>query len=239
MLKTAIYATPTKDTFIKLNHFEGNIFECINEGISFILSAIDWNIKIAGNAKRNEEPEIPQKAIREMIVNAFAHGCYYANTSFEIEVFSDKVMIYSPGFFPAGFKPEDFAENSAEPIMLNPKIVNILFKSSVIESFGTGFERTFAACKAAGVKYEYENTKTGFRFVFYRARGQKNVHIMSKSEKAVYNLLKECDYLTNAELAKAIGKTEKTVYRANKALKENGYIVRKYDDNNAFWEIIK
>ena len=27
LLKTAVYATPTKDTFIKLNHFEGNIFE--------------------------------------------------------------------------------------------------------------------------------------------------------------------------------------------------------------------
>ncbi len=122
--------------------------------------------------------------------------------SFAIEVFSDKVMIYSPDLFPAGFKLENFTENSAEPIMLNPKIVNVLFKCSVIESFGTGFERTFASCKAAGVKYEYENTKAGFRFIFYRVHGHKNVHEMSKREKAVYDLLKECDYLTTAELAK-------------------------------------
>ncbi|MBO4228838.1 MAG: hypothetical protein J5938_00610, partial [Clostridia bacterium] len=40
-----------------------------------------------------------------------------------IEVFSDKVVIYSPGSFPIGFTPEDFAFNAAEPIMLNPKIV--------------------------------------------------------------------------------------------------------------------
>ena len=135
-------------------------------------------------------------------------------------------MIYSPGIFPVGFKPEDFAENSAEPIMLNPKIVNVLFKCSVIESFGTGYERTFSSCKSAGVKYEYENTKTGFRFIFYRAHGHENVHEMSKSEKAVYDLLCECDGLTIAELAKRIEKTDKTVYRAIKALKENGYIVR-------------
>lgn len=239
LLKTAIYATPTKDTFIKLNHFEGNIFACIEEGISFVLSAIDWNIVLDGSAKRKEDPEIPQKAIREMIVNAFAHGCYYSNTSFAIEVFSDKVMIYSPGLFPLGYKPEDFAENAAEPIMLNPKIVNVLFKASVIESFGTGYERTFAACNAAGVKYEYENTKNGFRFIFYRVHGHKNVHVMSKSEKAVYDLLRECDYLTNAAIAKKIGKTEKTVYRAIKALKENGYIVREGNDNNGYWKIIK
>lgn len=239
LMKTAIYATPTKENFIKLNHFEGNIFECINEGIALILSAIDWNIVIDGNAKRKEEPEIPQKAIREMVVNAFAHGCYFSNTSFTIEVFSDKVMIYSPGLFPVGFKPEDFAENSAEPIMLNPKIVNVLFKCSVIESFGTGYERTFASCKSAGVKYEYENTKTGFRFIFYRAHGHENVHEMSKSEKAVYDLLCECDCLTIAELAKRIGKTDRTVYRAIKALKENGYIVREGTDTSGYRKILK
>ena len=239
LLKTAIYATPTKDTFIKLNHFEGNVFECIEEGISFVLSAIEWNITISGDAKRKEEPEIPQIAIREMIVNAFAHGHYDANTAFSIEVFSDKVVIYSPGLFPSGYIPEDFAENSAEPIMLNPKIVNVLFKSSVIESFGSGYERTFSACKHANVKYEYENTKTGFRFIFYRVHGQKNVHEMSKSERAVYDELKRCDYLTISELALIIGKSEKTVYRAIRALKTNGYIKREGNDKDGYWVILK
>ena len=62
---------------------------------------------------------------------------------------------------------------------------------------------------------------------------------MSKSEKAVYDLLKECDYLTIAELAKKIGKTEKTVYRAIKSLKENGYIVREGTDTSGYWKILK
>lgn len=239
LLKTAVYATETKDTFIRLNHFEGNIFECIDEGISFIMSAINWNVAINGNPKRNEEPEIPQTAIREMVVNAFAHGCYYTNTTFAIEVFRDKVMIYSPGTFPIGFIPEDFANNAAEPIMLNPKIVNILFKAAVIESFGSGYERTFAACQSAGVEYEYENTKTGFKFVFHRPLGHQNVQEMTKSEKAVYEYLKECDYLTIAQLAIKIGKSEKTAYRAIKGLKEKGYIEREGNDANGYWRILK
>lgn len=144
-----------------------------------------------------------------MVVNAFAHGCYYANTAFAIEVFRDKVVIYSPGNFPVGFVPEDFANNAAEPIMLNPKIVGVLFKASVIESFGTGYERTFSACENAGVEYEYENTKTRFKFIFHRPLGHKNVQEMTKSEKAVYEQLKKCDYLTIARLAAEIGKSEK------------------------------
>jgi len=239
LLKTAVYATETKDTFIKLNHFEGNIFECIEEGISFIMSAINWNVAISGNSKRNEEPEIPQTAIREMVVNAFAHGCYYTNTTFAIEVFRDKVIIYSPGNFPIGFTPEDFASNSAEPIMLNPKIVNVLFKASVIESFGSGYERTFEACKNANVEYEYENTKTGFKFIFHRPLGHQNDREMTKSEMAVYEHLKECDYLTIAQLAIKIGKSEKTVYRAIKGLKENGYVKREGNDVNGYWRLLR
>ena len=239
LLKTAVYATPTKDTFIKLNHFEGNVFECIDEGISFVLSAIDWNISISGEAKRSEEPEIPQRAIREMIVNAFAHGCYCSNTAFAIEIFSDKVVIYSPGRFPAGFTPEDFAYKAAEPIMLNPKIVNVLFKASVIESFGSGFERTFSACREAKTDYDYEDARNGFKFIFYRLHGQKNVHDMSKTEHALYSMLRENDRVTIKQLAAAISKSEKTVYRAIKGLKEKGYIVRQGNDANGYWKILK
>ena len=239
LLKTAVYVGTTKDTFIKLNHFEGNIYECIDEGISFVMSAIDWRVTISGSAKRKEEPEIPQAAIREMIVNAFAHGCYFSNTTFSIEIFSDRVVIYSPGSFPIGLTPEDFAFNAAEPIMLNPKIVNILFKSSVIESFGSGFERTFKVCSEADVKYEYENTMTGFRFVFLRSHGHKNVHDMSKTEKAVYDLLKDNNFLIIKEIASVLSKTEKTVSRAIKGLKEKEYIVREGTDNSGSWKILK
>ncbi|MCM1287545.1 MAG: hypothetical protein NC240_04480 [Clostridium sp.] len=43
------------------------------------------------------------------------------------------------------------------------------------------------------------NMKTGFRFVFYRPLGHQNVQEMTKSEKPVYEHLKECDYLTIAK----------------------------------------
>ena len=80
---------------------------------------------------------------------------------------------------------------------------------------------------------------TGFKFIFYRSGKRRTVYRMNKSETAVYDLLRECDYMTNAELAAKMGKTEKTAYRAIKALKENGYIARKGSDNNGCWKILK
>lgn len=80
---------------------------------------------------------------------------------------------------------------------------------------------------------------TGFKFVFYRPLGHQNVQEMTKSEKAVYEHLKECDYLTVAQLAIKIGKSEKTVYRAIKGLKENGYVEREGNDANGYWKILR
>ena len=56
--------------------------------------------------------------------------------------------------------------------MLNPKIINVLFKTCEIESFGYGFDNAFKECNNNNVKYEYENTKSGFKFTFYRPLGQ-------------------------------------------------------------------
>ncbi|MBO4228839.1 MAG: MarR family transcriptional regulator [Clostridia bacterium] len=94
-------------------------------------------------------------------------------------------------------------------------------------------------CAEANVKYAYENTMTGFRFVFERRQGQENVHDMSMTEKTVYDLLKGKDYLTIKEMALITFKSEKTISRAIKGLKEKGFIVREGTDNDGYWTILK
>ena len=235
MLKLATFATETKATFIKLDHYSGNVFECIDEGIEYITKGIDYSVAFHGNSSREEKPEIPLRAIREIVVNAFAHGSYDSNTAFEIDIFKDRVSIYSPGRFPRGYKPEDFASQAEKPIMLNPKITETLFRTGRIESFGSGFERTFEACEEASVEYSYRNTKSGFEFIFKRPLGHKNVQEMSKTEMRVYEEICNNNYATAKQLAEAIGKSEKTVYRAIKRLKELQKIERKGDDYNGSW----
>lgn len=239
LLKLATYATETKDTFLKLDHYQGNIYECIEKALTYILESIEWKIVLDGSSQRKENPEIPQRALREIVINAFCHAKYAANTSFEISIFKDRVAIYSPGFFPNGFTPEDFAVGHEEPIMLNPKIINVLFKTCEIESFGYGFENTFKICKENNVEYEYENTKSGFRFIFYRPLGQKYVQEMSETERKVYELIKKDNYARASEIAEKLDVSDKTVYRAFKKLKDLEMITRIGDDFSGYWEIKK
>ena len=37
-------------------------------------------------------------------------------------MFKDRATIYSLGYFPRGYTPEDFASGTQKPVMLNPRI---------------------------------------------------------------------------------------------------------------------
>ena len=238
MLKLATFATETKETFLKLDHFGGNIYECIDKAISYILESIEWKITLDGSIERKEEPEIPQKALREIVINAFCHAKYDSNTSFEVCVYKDRVTIYSPGYFPNGYTPDDFAFKHEEPIMLNPKIINVLFKTCEIESFGYGFENTFKICMNNKIKYEYENTKSGFKFIFYRPLALNYFNDLSQTDKDVYDIIKKDNYISAKEIASKIKKSDKTVYRSIKNLKDLKYIERVGDNISGYWNIL-
>lgn len=74
--------------------------------------------------------------------------------------------------------------------------------------------------------------------MFERPLGHINVHDMSKTEATVLEELKKNNYATAKQIAAVIGKSEKTVYRAFKRLKELQKITRNGDDYNGSWTLI-
>ena len=62
---------------------------------------------------------------------------------------------------------------------------------------------------------------------------------LSKTEKAVYQLLKLQPNLTREELSTEISKTVKTVQRALDGLKEKGVIARVGNTRTGYWEILQ
>ncbi len=57
LIKLAIFATDKRLIFFDNKHFEGNIFECINESLKYITSNIHYNAQIV-EFERVEKPEI-------------------------------------------------------------------------------------------------------------------------------------------------------------------------------------
>jgi ATP-dependent DNA helicase RecG len=242
LTKMALFATNEKLTFLDQNQFNGNIITCIKEGLLFISKHMRWKAEMTGGPRR-DVPEVPMDAVREIVVNAYAHAKYFNTlSSHEINVFPNRIYIFSPGKLPADVVPEEYAKVDLPSELKNPTIAEVLFLCGWIERYGTGFRRAFSICDDMGIKYQYHDTKQGFVFEFMRealysddfANGVANA-----TELAVLELLKQDGTLTLDEMANRVGKSARTVERAITSLKTRGYLQRLGSKTKGTWIVIK
>ncbi len=236
-LKMAVYRSREKINFIDLKSVRGNIYNLVNEGINYIYEHINWKVDI-GARKRVEIPEIPEKAIREIVVNSFAHAKYGDTFLNEINIYPDAIEIINPGSFPENLTPNDFIDKRISSLKRNPLILDALFRSKDVEKSGTGFSRMDKLCKKYNVKWKYEKNEYGFKFVFIRNNGNdKNLNFSSNLDEKVYQLIKDKNSITIAQISAFVGISTRTVQRILKDLINQGKIVR-VGTKNGYWKTL-
>lgn len=125
--------------------------------------------------QRREVPEIPREAVREAIANALCHRDYATGTSVQVNVYMDFIEIVNPGLFPEGDSPERHLEGSGGDFkQRNPNIAQVLFRSGMIEQYGTGIPRIKRACDIAGVAFSYRQDVNATVIRFERTGSQVN-----------------------------------------------------------------
>jgi predicted HTH transcriptional regulator len=247
LVKFARYATDERITFIDNRHYQGNIFECIEEAYNYILASINFNAIIVG-IERVEKPEIPLEAIREIVVNSFAHMRVNDGDYNEITISPHYLRIYNPGTIALNKDPKEFAKGIIGSKLRNPLIALTLYKNKTIEAFGTGFKRVFDLCNLNDVKYSYTNEGLGFAFTFERnitsllhQNDRTNDRIKEKlmgSELQIYEHILEKKIINNAkDTAKELNKSIITIQRGIKKLVELGLIERIGSNKTGYWKI--
>lgn len=239
-LKLATYATENKVTFTDLKLLNGNIYNLLNEALQYVLNRINWK-PVIGNRKREELPEIPINALREIIVNAFAHSDYESLPEIEIGIHPGKIEIYNPGSFPDELTPYDFISKNLPSYKRNRLILDVLFRSKDVEKSGTGFQRVNELCNEFGITWDYRKEAYGFFFEFIRTNVHLNVHLnerLSETEQIVYNLIKNNSNINKHEIAVRINKSEKTVQRLIASLIKKGVIIRVGSNKTGCWKVV-
>ncbi len=240
-LKLATYVTDDKVTFTDLRLVNGNIYNLLNVSLDYIFNRINWRVEIGGR-KRNQIPEIPEKALREIIVNSFAHADYESIPEIEIGIHPSKIEIYNPGTFPDDLTPFDFINKNLPSFKRNKLILDILFRSKDVEKAGTGFQRVNTLCNEYGVGWSFRKEAYGFFFEFIRPNVHLNVHIkdeLTDQEQLVFNILNNNERIAKAEIALRIGKSEKSIQRIISSLINKGLVRRVGSNKTGYWEVIK
>ena len=238
-LKLASYATDSKVTFTDLKLIEGNVYNLVGDALDYVLNRINWRSEI-GTRKRTEIPEIPERALREIIVNAFAHADYETVPEIEVGIHPGKIEIYNPGAFPDDLTPLDYISRNLPSYKRNPLILDILFRSRDVEKSGTGFQRVNDFCKQQNVTWDFRKEAYGFFFEFIRTNVQINVQInveLTEMEQVVFNLIQNNDGISKSEMAVRIGKSEKTVQRIISSLTKKKVIEREGSNRSGKWKI--
>ncbi len=260
VLKMAVYFTDERIRFADAVRLEDNVYNLIDAAISYIQRHIDWKVELGEDGlTRDEIPEIPTDAIREIVVNSFAHANYRGETEHEIDITPTEIEIYNPGEFPPHLTPEDFALRRMQSIPRNKKILDILYRSKSVEIQGSGLKRTYSICGKRGIALSYTRSEYGFSFVFKRPQESKKRKKSKEessaclarpviarrfsaapkipTEEMVLNALKRDLGLSRDGIAALIGKSPRTVQRALDSLKAAGKIRRVGSSRSGHWEL--
>lgn len=113
----------------------------VDRAIAFIERNTRHPMRVVG-LNRVRLDEYPPEALREALVNAVAHRQYEdAGRKIMLEVFSDRVVVSSPGLPPAPITLERLRKGKYRPCSRNPLLAQCLSYFHRIEERGSGFRR--------------------------------------------------------------------------------------------------
>lgn len=112
--------------FVDNKRFEGTIGQMVEEALAFVRRNTRTRTVIV-DGKREDVPEYPENAVREVIANSLMHrdyGPYSNGTPTRLMLFSDRLECWNPGGIFGGQSVEDLGHVNVQT--RNPTLVSIL-----------------------------------------------------------------------------------------------------------------
>ncbi len=140
----------------------------IDRALDFVMRNTRHPMRVVG-LNRIKLDEYPVEALREALVNAVAHRRYEQDgQKILLRVFSDRVIISSPGLLPSPLRLTDVRKGKYHPCSRNPSIAQGLSFFHRIEERGSGFGRMRDEMLNHGLDRPVLGTQDGyFEVTFY------------------------------------------------------------------------
>ena len=155
-LKCARFIGINSVNFLDERTIEGGILRQLDEAMSFVTRNTRQAIVITGKPAHDVVPEYPEEAVREAIINALCHRNYTEVGTIQVRIYDDRLEVWNPGKMPSDLSvAELYHQHASRP--RNPLLANALFRTRLIEQWGTGTLRIIEACQPHNIKVEFES----------------------------------------------------------------------------------
>lgn len=170
------------------------------------VAAVSANVRLQsrfrpGDIRRENQPEYSLQALREGIVNAFAHRDYAAfSGGVVVSIFPGRIEIWNSGRLPDELSTSDLRRNH-HSIPANPDIVHVLYLRNLMERTGRGTQMIIQECRLRGAPPpKWQDRPSGVTLTLYAspARGAAFIALNARQE-ALLAQLGEGERITPAE----------------------------------------
>ena len=201
-----------------------------------------------------DTPLLPVEALREALANAFVHRDYsIGGGSVSVALYDDRLEIISIGDLHFGLTPEAlFREHESKP--WNPMIASAFYRRGLIETWGRGTLKIAGLMRERGLEPPSVAVREGAVIVTFglpaeatgktprqtprQMTGETTGIVTGKTPLTVLELLAAEPNLTARQLAARMGKSELTIHRAVRVLRESGRLERVGPDKGGHWKVI-
>ena len=228
--------------------YSGSLLILLNEGVSFVKR----NMKILWRKTLNSRIEMPdycERSVFEALVNALIHRDYLINGSeVHIDIFDDRLMIYSPGGMPDGTRVQDRNIDTIPSTRRNPVLADVFHRLGYMERQGSGLNKITSAYKSAinfqeGLEPKFFSDRVEFTVTLknlnYKseAKSEAKISELTDLERKLCKYLQKNPRVTQMEIKEKFGLSRSKVQRTIKNLIDKGFIIREGSRRNGIWKV--
>jgi predicted HTH transcriptional regulator len=216
--------------------------QCLITALNKVLERLDVeNITMATKTYpyRIETRLVDSKALREAVINAFAHNDYSAGDTPIFEIFEDRFEITTYGNLLAWIGKEEFFTGLSKP--RNPEIMRIFKDLELVENLGSGVPAITKLYGREIFNFSESVTRISLKYEYTESRveTEKSRVENAKSRVEILELIKENPNIKFAELSKMLNMSVKGIEKNIKLLKTQKLIKRIGPNKGGHWEVFK
>ncbi len=185
------------DEFVK-QEMRGPLPDQLRQAELFVRDHLRSAARLVG-LTRQESPEYPLEAVRELLVNAVAHRDYnQQGDCIHLHLFADRLEIHSPGTLPGPVTLDNLLEAR---FSRNAVIAQVLSDLGFVERLGYGLKRVVAVMRQNNLPPpKFEEVGGSFRVTLFN-----NATVGAATSFALPDLSLYADYGLNVRQERALG----------------------------------
>ena len=198
-----------------------------------------------GTTSRHLVFQYPEKALRELLVNAIVHMDYSIQSPILVRVFKDHLEISNPGSLLSGLTAETL-KVSHRSVLRNEKLADVFYASGMVENWGQGITKVLVECKNnANPEPEFTEVDGEFKVVIKtRAAVIPDIEALDhfkvdEKSKAILACMIDDPSVSIRMISEITHIPLATIKRRVKSMTDSGHLMREGNAKTGKWIVVK